>query len=460
MWNGPVDGIGWLPFQASPGLAWPALPPAAGQVGLALLAQLDHSQWLSPAALREAQFRQLRRLITFAATEVPFYAGHFAAAGIDEATALDERTFLRWPILAKVDVQRHADLLKARSHPRSLGGPHPATTSGSTGHPLSVSVSGASLLVNHGLQIRSYLWHELDQSRKFAIIRTAVPDGSEPDWQVPTSLAFRTGPLVTLSSVADLVTQLEWLCEQRPAYLLSNNGNLRALVETSARVGLRPDSLRLLIGFADLAAPDLRELAARHWQVEVVDIYSCNEMGMIALQCPRERQYHVQSEHVLLEILRPDGTPCAPGETGRVVVTDLQNFAMPLIRYELGDLAAPGPACSCGRGLPTLELIAGRTRDLAVDPTGRTFTVHMNSAIWTDIAPIIQRQIVQTAPDRLEVRYVAERPLTPFEIERLRIAIIEVFRYDYTIAFVRCESLPPGPGGKFTDFRSAIDPDT
>jgi phenylacetate-CoA ligase len=454
----PADGIGWLPFSVAPGLAWPALPPPAGQVLLGVLAQLDRSQWLPPDALRNAQFRQLRRLVEFAAREVPFYAGHLAAADLDDPAHIDPQSFLRWPLLAKADVQRHPDLLAARDHPARLGGPHPAITSGSTGHPLRVSVSGASLLVNHALQLRSHFWYGLDPSLTFANVRSAISTSDHSGWQAPTSLAFQSGLLVTLSSLEDLRAQLDWLSEKRPAYLLSNSSNLRALIETSLRTGHKPDFLKLLMGFGDLPSPDLGDLARRHWNVGVVDIYSCNEMGVIALQCPVNPMHHVQSEHVLLEILRPDGTPCEPGETGRVVVTDLQNFAMPLIRYELGDLAAPGHTCTCGRGLPTLQMIAGRTRDVAVDPTGRRFTVHMNSSAWTDVAPILQRQIAQTAADRLEIRYVAERPLTPAETSELRAEVLAVFRYDYHVDFVRLDSIPPGPGGKFSDFVSELPP--
>ena len=152
----------------------------------------------------------------------------------------------------------------------------------------------------------------------------------------------------------------------------------------------------------------------------------------------------------------PDGSPCAPGEIGRVIVTDLHNFAMPLIRYELGDQAALGPPCACGRGLPVLKMVAGRTHDLAVDPTGRSFFVHLGAGFWTAIAPITQRQIVQLAPDRLEIRYVAERDLTADEIAGLVREIRAAMRYDYAITCTRVPSIALGPSGKFADFVSMI----
>jgi phenylacetate-CoA ligase len=102
----------------------------------------------------------------------------------------------------------------------------------------------------------------------------------------------------------------------------------------------------------------------------MVDMYTCQEAGYLALQCPDHPHYHVQSENVLLEVVDDQGLPCAPGEVGRVLVTSLNNFATPLIRYEIGDYAEVGAACSCGRGLPVLKRIMGRYRNLLTLPDG------------------------------------------------------------------------------------------
>ena len=205
-----------------------------------------------------------------------------------------------------------------------------------------------------------------------------------------------------------------------------------------------------------MAAPHLRATLRSHWNARYFDTYGCNEIGTLALQCPFHEQMHVQSEHVLLEILRTDGSPCVSGEVGRVVVTDLHNFAMPLIRYEIGDQAAFGPPCPCGRGLPTLQMVAGRTHDLAVDPTGRRFFVHGAQGFWVSAAPILQRQVVQRAAHLLEVRFVAERDLTPDETARISTELRTAMRFDYDISFTRVPEIKVGPGGKFVDFVSLM----
>ena len=446
----------WIPHSGFAGLAWPALPPAPGQRTLAIQFQLDRSQWLEPGAIAAQQFRQLRRLVRYAQERVPHYRDHLRRSTISGPDAIDAQSFLRWPVLSKPDIQQGGDSLLARGLPEHHGGAPWVTTSGSTGQPVRVANSGSGVFFQHALLLRSHFWFELEPRGKFAIIRATSPKAVNRDWGIPANAAFHTGPSVILSAFEDHRAQLNWLRSEAPAYLQAHNTNLRALMATSIRENLVTTSIRTVIGFADMPPPDIRAQILAHWNARYFETYSCSEIGTLALQCPRHDHMHVQSEHVLLEILRPDGSPCAPGEIGRVVVTDLHNFAMPLIRYELGDQAALGPPCPCGRGLPVLQMIAGRTSDLAIDPTGRTFFAHLNMGFWATVASIMQRQIVQLAPDRLEIRYVAERDLTTDEIAGLLREIRAAMRYDYAINCVRVPDIRPGPGAKFVDFVSMI----
>src|SRR5262249_14466253 len=145
--------------------------------------------------------------------------------------------------------------------------------------------------------------------------------------------------------------------------------------------------------------------------VEVVDSYSSEELGYIGLQCPGREHYHVQAENLLVEVLRGDGSPCVAGETGRMVVTTLHNFAMPFVRYANGDYAEVGPACPCGRGLPVLTRIAGRQRNMLMRPDGVQHWPSFPTEVWGGIAPVRQLQVVQDALDHVEVRLVLPRDL-------------------------------------------------
>ena len=137
---------------------------------------------------------------------------------------------------------------------------------------------------------------------------------------------------------------------------------------------------------------DVSELAGK---ITLIDGYSSQECGAIALQCPQGDGYHVMSESMLVEILDDNGDHCGPGEIGRVVVTDLQNLASPIIRYDIGDYARLGASCSCGRGLAKLEQILGRQLNLLVKPNGDRHWPLVGFHNFDAIAPIRQYQMIQ-----------------------------------------------------------------
>ena len=178
---------------------------------------------------------------------------------------------------------------------------------------------------------------------------------------------------------------------------------------------------------------------------------------MIADQCPEHEHYHVQAETVLVEVVDASGRPCTPGEVGRVLVTPLFNYAMPLLRYELGDYAEVGPRCACRRGLPVLTRILGRERNaLLVAPTGERYWPTFGSRQFAEIAPVIQHQFAQKDVDWIEARLVTERRLTPEEEARLRAHILGRLPGSFRITFAYPGDIPRNAGGKFENFVSEI----
>lgn len=402
------------------------------------------------------QFRQLRLLVGHAVAQVPHYRDHMRRAQIFMLAGLNAQSFLRWPVLARAEVLASGPALQARHIPAEHGGPVESTSTGSTGHPVKVVSTEAALFNQGAITARSQLWYGMDFRYKVAVIRRGVEEASFPDWGPALNDAIVTGPLVTLDLIEGIPRQLDWLCREAPAHVLSMGNNLRSLILESRATGRKPPGIRALLSYAVPLPPDLRDLAREVWNVPVFDTYSCGEMGPLALQCPDHDHLHVQSERVILEILRDDGTPCAPGETGRVVVTDLHNFAMPMIRYALGDYAEAGDICSCGRGLPVIRRIAGRHINMAVDPTGRRFWPLTRPERWLDTVPIAQRQMIQRSPSLIEVRYVFERELADSEKSALAEGLSTSLRYRFDYDFVRVQSIEPAPGGKLQEFISMI----
>jgi phenylacetate-CoA ligase len=149
-------------------------------------------------------------------------------------------------------------------------------------------------------------------------------------------------------------------------------------------------------------------------------------------------------------------TPCALDvirEMGRVVVTDLHNFATPMIRYDIGDFAEVGPACPCGRGLPTFRRVVGRERNLLRLADGRRHWPLLGGYHFRDVAPVRQFQAIQHSFERIEMRLVCDRELTGQEEDALCAMILKALGHDFTLElrYFR-ERLPLGPNGKFEEF--------
>jgi phenylacetate-CoA ligase len=259
-----------------------------------------------------------------------------------------------------------------------------------------------------------------------------------------------------LDIFTDVERQLDWLARQNAQILLTFPSNALALAALSRARGLRLPALRELRLMSEAVDAPSKRLLRDTWNVAVTDVYSAQEVGYIALQCPEHDRYHVQSESAYVEILRDDGSACAPGEVGRVVVTPLHNFAMPLIRYEIGDYARVGEPCACGRALPVLDRILGRVRNMLTLPDGTRRWPKLAGPFYRDIAPVVQHQIVQHDVEHIEARLVVERDLTADEESALRALIVERLGHDFRLSFSYPQRIERTRAGKFEEFVSHV----
>ena len=274
-----------------------------------------------------------------------------------------------------------------------------------------------------------------------------------PRWGDTGTFPFRTGPSALLAIGASIAQQAEWLVRQDPDYLVTYPSNLRYLAAHCRERGIALPHLEHVTTIGEVLGAETRDEVRRAWDVPVLDIYSAQEVGAIALQCPAGERYHVQSERLLLEVIDERGAPCGPGQVGRVLVTPLYNYAMPLLRYELGDRAEVGEDCPCGRGLPVLARILGRERNgLLVAASGERYWPAFGSRKLTELAPIVQHQFVQKSFERIEARLVTERPLTRAEERSLRAYIQAALPCRFEIGFAYPAEISRNASGKFENF--------
>ena len=453
-----------MPRSSVPGLAWPGLPGTAGVTMLALQYQLEQSQWWPADVVREQQFRQLRALLSHACGTVPFYRDRLGEAGFAPDRPLTADIWARIPVLGRAEVQAAETALYSTRVPASHGKVYTLSTSGSTGTPVTVRGTTVAQAFWRAFTLRDHLWHRRDITKKLAVIRrlregqAAYPKGAQaPYWGPSTASTFPNGPSAVLSIATTVENQVLWLERENPEYLLTYPSNLLQLAQLYRERGMALPNLRSVETFAEVLQPEVREACREAWDVPVVDMYSAQETGYIALQCPDHEHYHVQAESTLVEVLNDQGKPCGPGETGRVVVTPLHNFATPLIRYEIGDYAEVGEACSCGRGLPVLNRILGRVRNMLTLPSGDTLWPSFPAEMFLAIAPVRQFQLIQRRPDEIEVSLVVEKTLSGEQEGRLREALNRCFGYPFTYRFTYVDEIPRSASGKFEDFRVELE---
>jgi phenylacetate-CoA ligase len=256
----------------------------------------------------------------------------------------------------------------------------------------------------------------------------------------------------------DIAAQAYWLAGIDPHYVLSYPSNLLALLRVAQKEDLHFPRLREIRCFGETVSDSLRQAALQLPGVRLTDLYSAQEVGVIALQCLDSGLYHIQAENLLVEVLDDNDAPCRAGETGRVVITDLHNYATPLIRYELGDYAEVGPVCPCGRGLPTLSRIFGRRRNLLCLPNGQRHWPHLHADRLQKALPgLRQWQLVQHTLQQIEVRLVVREAATSAQENALTALIHEELRYPFALRFRYQHDDMTSRGGKFEAFVCAMD---
>jgi phenylacetate-CoA ligase len=365
-------GAGPLPSSRLPGVHWPAIPDDAGARALALQYQLAESEWWPAEVLARRQQERLSALVRYAAEEVPHYQDSLPRDLLDVDGMLRAERWHQVPILTREAVQRAGMALSGTAMPRDHGAVTALATAGSTGRRLQIACTAVALALRDAFRLRDHLWHERDPSAKLAVIRTfpgdrklTADEARREGWGAATDAAYPTGPCVLLDIGRDIAAQASWLVRENPEYLLTTPANAVKLAEHCLQHGLRPARLREVCTSGGPLTAAVVAACRAAWSVPVSSTYAAAEAGCIALQCPEQRRYHVQAEGVLVEIVDDDGRSCAPGEVGRVVVTPLHNVATVLLRYDIGDEAAAGAPCACGRGLPVIERIARRAGSVA-----------------------------------------------------------------------------------------------
>jgi phenylacetate-CoA ligase len=420
---------------------------------------LQQSQWFSPNELRFHQRPLLERLLRHAATQTDFYRDRLQPLfdGEDPASApIDLSKWDEVPILRRADAVHSVAHMTARKVPRSSGVARHGESSGTTGRPFPHLRSAFAVTVANCLLQRVYEVFEIDLKAPLAMITfdkegtCRYPEGGRfKHWNFHAPDA----DLYALHIGATPGEQLEWLRRMQPAHVMTYPETLREVAEAAEALGQRL-TFQTFISSGESLLATTREKIARTFGCRTIDIYGTREIGPIAFQCPEAEGYHACVEAMIFELLDDSNQPVAHGEFGRVVVTPLHNFAMPFIRYDVGDYARAGPGpCFCGRGLPWLQEIGGRTRNMFVMPDGsckRWQGVIMRR--MPDFLSYKEIQFVQTDVNSVELRYVPDDAGAAIRLAELTDFLRRELHGAVDVKATRVERIERGAGMKLEQF--------
>lgn len=413
------------------------------------LSYLEKSQWLPVNDLMDLQWERIGKLLMHAYESVPYYRRIMCETGVNPVSLTRERSLEKLPLLDRSTITREIEHLRATNiFPNRF---MPNSTGGSTGEPLHFFDDREMAGWSDAAEWRSHGWYGVDVGDRCSYLWGSSFDLTRfqgftgrvrsrilnlqmlPAWQFSETSAWQFWKQITCF---------------KPRLLLGYSG---AMYEWARILGSAQEpipGLCAIIVSAETLYDEWRTVIESSLKVPVYNRYGGRDIHFVAQECPSRKGLHINSENVLVEIIR-DGRPASPGELGEIVVTRLDNFAMPFIRYRSGDLGVMAAhACDCGRSLPLLEKVEGRVQDAIVTADGRIISGLFFAHMMKDCLEVRAFQVHQQSADRLLIMVVIHAKQVFSSGERIQRIIRRYMGENMKILFEICEAIPLTTAGK------------
>lgn len=447
----PANGPSGAPpgATAEPAIDWPwRLPGPLVERFVDVQAMLALERG-SPAMQAEYREREFAALVAHARGVSAFWRERLAPLG--EPPQLARLTAVQ--PLTRVQLRAQVEREGALAVPPWQGQVVERSTSGSSGIPLKFFMTAfANRMVGHQY-LADHHRHGRDPRKARAALTTRPdPHPGQEHLYSPANPWLGEGPVYNRRMTQfPIVDNARWLARINPAYCAVTPVMLDAMLDAYEDGVAPPTALEQVLTLGDTVTPQLRQRTRRLTGASIRDRYSCEELGGVALQCPLDASdtpaYHVAVANLIVEVVDDAGQPCAPGQTGRLLLTGLHHWATPVIRYDIGDDGAMQPHCpACGAATPTLTRLPGRRMFLIKLPSGERRYILLRAKDWLAAAPVREHRLTQRTLQDIDVELVLERALTPGEhdavLAMLRAQVGEEFRF--TVRQVERIDFPPG----------------
>lgn len=414
---------------------------------------LTASQWRSRGDIEAYQDERLRVLVAHAYEHVPYYRRVFEERKLSPADIRTSLDLPKLPVLTKADIRRSFAELRSRA----VAGRRFRTghTSGTTGTPLTVGYDLDTVWMTYAVFDRHYEWAGASLAHRPD--RIAVARGN-----VIVPLAQKAAPYWRLNRPQNqlMLSSFHLSQENLPAYFDAMrrfeatvvDGYPSTLYVLAKYLQNRGEHfpVKAAITSSETLYEFQRSVIEERFKCRVFDYYAAAERVVFSGECDHHRGHHVSMEYGIAEVVDDDGQPCSRGTTGRLVGTSLHNLGMPLIRYASSDLSALKPEmCSCGRGLELMADVTTKAEDVLTLPDGRLISPSVLTHPFKPLDCIDGSQIVQTAPDLVEVRIVPGHDYTPAHELQLISDLQHRLGQGVRIKVRKVEALEVSKNGKF-----------
>jgi phenylacetate-CoA ligase len=416
------------------------------------LLELEATQWLPLAELEKIQLQRLQLLLQHAEQQSPYYTAIFKQLNFkaEDIKSIDDLRKL--PVIGRAEVVAHQADMEARNHQGQL---MYKTTGGSTGMPVKLALDRKSYEWRTAVTQRGYRWAGCDIRNHTMYIWSGDVGKKSLSHRIKNALyhwtlnremfnCFNFGPQEMQSCV-------DYINTHKPSGIVAFTTplyNLACFIRDN-NIKINRSVVKGMVTGAERLFDYQRDTIENAIGGKVFNTYGCREFMLVAAECDHHKGLHVNIDSLVVEVL-VDGRPALPGETGEIVITDLNNYGMPFIRYKNGDLATVGDApCTCGRGFPLLKDIDGRIVDVLLATDGRKVAGTILPHVMKEIVEVLKYQAVQKTRSLLEIKIVLKAPLSEERQQFLRQELQKVMGSGMTIAFNFVDDIPLNASGKF-----------
>jgi len=431
------------------GLLFPVHERLKGHESVQVRARLEKSQWMPREQLLQEQGRRLREFLIEIGHRVPYWGELFRRIGFDPQSVRSAADLRALPLLGKAEIREHGERMKARDH-----GPLTRyNTGGSSGQPLVFCIGRDRKSHDVGAKWRATRWWGVDIGDREAVVwGSPIEHGAQDRIKALRDRVFRSTLLPAFEMSEDRLDGfISWLRRHRPRMLFGYPSALDYIARHATKRGVRLDDLGVAVVFvtSERLYDEQRKSIESAFGCRVANGYGGRDAGFIAHECPAGSM-HISAEDIVVETVDAQGCAVPPGQAGEIVVTHLGTADFPFVRYRTGDIGVLDDGfCTCGRSLPLLKDLQGRTTDFVIAADGTVMHGLALIYILRAVPGLDGFKVTQHSRSHTQVQLVATPAFDRAALSRIEADFRQRLGDSVRIDIELVPSIPPERSGKY-----------